>query len=330
MRGDDVRRVRTERTEPAPRSATRDGPDATDSKIHAIASSSTPSSPRVVVVVDRLGGRRGRRSDGVEPLEGRARVPEPELDAGGLERRQRRARALARTCGGRGLGQRGGSVGVVANGPSRGIEPSRGSAARSRDALRRATMRQSPGRRRHRRDSKTCKDAASEPWISKQRPGAVVRDGVLRRLELRLFFHRERREARGERAAVEQFDEREAAAAPVRTTVAAMASWSRGWRMVGGDGVRVTRGSYWSARDEGQDAGAIPADAAEPAPEARVLGARDGPHRGLARAARGLPVLGARRGDGRRGAGLRFLRRLPRSRWRGTRRNARATPSPRR
>jgi len=52
-----------------------------------------------------------------------------------------------------------------------------------------------------------------------------VRDGVLRRLELRLFFHRERREARGERAAVEQFDEREAAAAPVRTTVAAMASW---------------------------------------------------------------------------------------------------------
>ena len=36
-----------------------------------------------------------------------------------------------------------------------------------------------------------------------------MRDGVLRRLELRLFFHRERREARGERAAVEQFDERE-------------------------------------------------------------------------------------------------------------------------
>ena len=38
MRGDDVRRVRTERTEPAPRSATRDGPDATcvDSKTHAI------------------------------------------------------------------------------------------------------------------------------------------------------------------------------------------------------------------------------------------------------------------------------------------------------
>ena len=48
----------------------------------------------VVVVVGRLGRRRGRRSDGVEPLEGRARVPEPELDAGGLERRQRRARAL--------------------------------------------------------------------------------------------------------------------------------------------------------------------------------------------------------------------------------------------
>ena len=47
-----------------------------------------------IIVVDRLGGRRGRRSDGVEPLEGRARVPEPELDAGGLERRQRRARAL--------------------------------------------------------------------------------------------------------------------------------------------------------------------------------------------------------------------------------------------
>ena len=113
----------------------------------------------VVVVVGRLGGRRGRRSDGVEPLEGRARVPEPELDAGGLERRQRRARALR------------------------------------------------------------------APRVREQRAGAVVRDGVLRRLELRLVFHRERREARGERAAVEQFDEREAAAAPVRTTVAAMAPW---------------------------------------------------------------------------------------------------------
>ncbi len=163
MRGDDVRRVRTERTEPAPRSATRDGPDATcvDSKVHAI--DATPHTGRhgvgVVVVVDRLGRRRGRRSDGVEPLEGRARVPEPELDAGGLERRQRRARALR------------------------------------------------------------------APRIREQRAGAVVRDGVLRRLELRLFFHRERREARGERAAVEQFDEREAAAAPVRATVAAMASW---------------------------------------------------------------------------------------------------------
>ena len=63
--------------------------------------------------------------------------------------------------------------------------------------------------------------------------------------------------------------------------------------------------AYWW--DEGQDAGAIPADAAEPAPEARVLGARDGPHRGFARAARGLPVLGARRGDGRRGTSLRLF-----------------------
>ena len=132
-----------------------------------------------------------------------------------------------------------------------------------------------------------------------------MRDGVLRRLELRLLFHRERREARGERATVEQFDEREAAAAPVRTTVAAMASESQRWRPSRGDGVRVAAMAYWW--DEGQDAGALPADAAEPAPEARVLGARDGPHRGLARAARGLAVLGARRGDGRRGPGLRFF-----------------------
>ena len=70
--------------------------------------------------------------------------------------------------------------------------------------------------------------------------------------------------------------------------------------------------AYWW--DEGEDAGTIPADAAEPAPEARVLGARDGPHRGLARAARGLPVLGARRGDGRRGAGLEQERRVARGR----------------
>ena len=62
-----------------------------------------------------------------------------------------------------------------------------------------------------------------------------MRDGVLRRLELRLLFHRERREARGERAAVEQLDEREAAAAPVRTTVAAMAYWWGKGRAVGSD-----------------------------------------------------------------------------------------------
>ena len=101
VRGDDVRRVRTERTEPAPRSATRDGPDATCVDIKF-----TPSTRIdfhtgrhgvgvVVVFVARLGRGRGRRrARRVEPLEGRARVPEPELDAGGLERRQRRARAL--------------------------------------------------------------------------------------------------------------------------------------------------------------------------------------------------------------------------------------------
>ena len=49
--------------------------------------------------------------------------------------------------------------------------------------------------------------------------------------------------------------------------------------------------AYWW--DEGQDAGAIPADAAEPAPEARaILGARDGPHRGSrARARVACPSL---------------------------------------
>jgi hypothetical protein len=273
VRGDDVRRVRTERTEPAPRSATRDGPDATcvDSKIHAI--DAAPDTGRhgvglVVVVVDRLGGRRGRRSDGVEPLEGRARVPEPELDAGGLERRQRITCALRAT------------------------------------------------------------------GIREQRPGAVVRDGVLRRLELRFFLNRERREARGECAAVEQFDEqfdeREAAPAPVRTTVAAMASWWGKGRTVGSASRGRPLDRPGTTPRKQQDAGAIPADAAEPAPEARVLGARDGPHRGFARAARGLPVFGARRGDGRRGPGLRFFwRRIP-PRWRGTRRNATSTPSPRR
>ena len=74
----------------------------------------------VVVIVDKFGRRRGRRSDGVEPLEGRARVPEPELDAGGLERRQRRARAL-------------GAPAVVVAWGSAAAASSRGSAARSRD-----------------------------------------------------------------------------------------------------------------------------------------------------------------------------------------------------
>ena len=70
------------------------------------------------------------------------------------------------------------------------------------------------------------KDAASEPWISKQRPGAVVRDGVLRwGLSCGSSSTASAARLRGERAAVEQFDEREAAAAPVRTTVAAMAYW---------------------------------------------------------------------------------------------------------
>ena len=87
--------------------------------------------------------RRRRR----RPAQQKARPPErrrraargPRARAGAGTRRRRprappvpRTRAW-RTCGGRGLGQRGGSVGVVANGPSRGIEPSRGSAARSRD-----------------------------------------------------------------------------------------------------------------------------------------------------------------------------------------------------
>ena len=45
VRGDDVRRVRTERTEPAPRSATRDGPDATcvDGKTHAVDATPHPT-----------------------------------------------------------------------------------------------------------------------------------------------------------------------------------------------------------------------------------------------------------------------------------------------
>ena len=88
--------------------------------------------------------RRRRRR---QPTQQKARPPErrrraargPRARAGAGTRRRRprappapRTRAW-RTCGGRGLGQRGGSVGVVANGPSRGIEPSRGSAARSRD-----------------------------------------------------------------------------------------------------------------------------------------------------------------------------------------------------
>ena len=87
--------------------------------------------------------RRRRR----RPAQQKARPPErrrraargPRARAGAGTRRRRprappapRTRAW-RTCGGRGLGQRDGSVGVVANGPSRGIEPSRGSAARSRD-----------------------------------------------------------------------------------------------------------------------------------------------------------------------------------------------------
>ena len=88
--------------------------------------------------------RRRRRR---QPTQQKARPPErrrraargPRARAGAGTRR-RRPRAppahymrASRTCGGRGLGQRGGSVGVVANGPLRGIEPSRGSAARSRD-----------------------------------------------------------------------------------------------------------------------------------------------------------------------------------------------------
>ena len=96
MRGDDVRRVRTERTEPAPRSATRDGPDATcvDSKITPSTSRMISSGRHGVGIVVVVAAAARPPDDGVEPLEGRARVPEPELDAGGLERRQRRARAL--------------------------------------------------------------------------------------------------------------------------------------------------------------------------------------------------------------------------------------------
>ena len=139
VRGDDVRRVRTERTEPAPRSATRDGPDATcvDSKIHAIAANPFPHR------TPRSRPRRRRR----RPARRKARPPErrrraargPRARAGAGTRRRRPRAPPAhymrawRTCGGRGLGQRGGIVGVVLNGPSRGIEPSRGSAARSRD-----------------------------------------------------------------------------------------------------------------------------------------------------------------------------------------------------
>ena len=153
-----------------------------------------------------------------------------------------------------------------------------------------------------------------------------MRDRVLRRLELRLFFHRERREARGERAAVEQFDEREAAAAPVRTTVAAMASWwgkgrdgaittgSRRWRNDAGTKDK-TPGQYQPTRPSQR-----PRRASWARATARIAASR-------ARA-RGLPVLGARRGDGRRGTGLRFFGGVFPPRWRGTRRNS--TPSPRR
>ena len=84
----------------------------------------------VVVVVARRRGGRGRRVVPARPLEGRVRVPEPERDAGGLERRHRRARALG------------------------------------------------------------------APGVREQRPGAVVRDRVLGRLELRLLLDGERREAR--------------------------------------------------------------------------------------------------------------------------------------
>ena len=80
---------------------------------------------------------RARPRPAARPPRRAARGPRARAGAGTRRRRPRappapRTRAW-RTCGGRGLGQRGGSVGVVANGPSRGIEPSRGSATRSRD-----------------------------------------------------------------------------------------------------------------------------------------------------------------------------------------------------
>ena len=80
---------------------------------------------------------RARPRPVARPRRRAARGPRARAGAGTRRRRPRAPPAhytrAWRTCGGRGLGQRGGSVGVVANGPSRGIEPSRGSAARSRD-----------------------------------------------------------------------------------------------------------------------------------------------------------------------------------------------------
>ena len=103
----------------------------------------TPSTRRHTHRTPRSRRRRRRRRRArqtARPPERRrraARGPRARAGAGTRRRRPRappapRTRAW-RTCGGRGLGQRGGSVGVVANGPSRGIEPSRGSATRSRD-----------------------------------------------------------------------------------------------------------------------------------------------------------------------------------------------------
>ena len=198
--------------------------------------------------------------------EGRARVPEPELDAGGLERRQRRARAL------------GAPAVVVAWGSAAAESSSRGSAARSRDpppcneetvagpSTPSTRLEDVQGRRLRTVDQQT----------TPRRRSARRR---ARRLELRLFFHSERR---GLAASAPPLSSSMSARRPRPLCV----RLSRRWRLGG-----VKQDGPWAPmacrgdgqerrRDEGQDAGAIPADAAEPAPEARVLGARDGPHRG--------------------------------------------------